>query len=255
MGSKMNTTQFKNFSNLHNTTTPLILNNIWDAASALIVQNSGANAIATSSASMAWSLGYSDGQSVPIDVMLDSVARIMRVTNIPLSVDIENGFSDLPNEVGNIVLSLKKLGVIGINIEDGNGHSNILTQKIDAIRHLVGSSFFINARTDIFLQNLAEGKEALELTIKRLNEYKAAGANCGFIPGVNDSQLVSEISYRVGMPINIMVNDLDSSILEFKNSEVSRFSVGPNSFLVAYNSLCNNKWVLDYNNMNDSLSI
>lgn len=139
----MNKTQFETFSKLHNTTTPLLLNNVWDAAGALIVQNSGAKAIATSSASMAWSLGYSDGQSLPIDVMLDSVARIIRVANIPLSVDIENGFSDLPDEVGNIVSRLNKMGVVGINIEDGTGHSNLLIQKIAAIRSLVGSSFLL----------------------------------------------------------------------------------------------------------------
>lgn len=95
----------------------------------------------------------------------------------------------------------------------------------------------------------------MELTISRLNAYKATGANCGFIPGLKNSQLVNEISDRVDMPINIMVNDLHNSILEFKSSNVSRFSVGPNSFLAAYNSLCNNKWVLDYNSMNEALPI
>lgn len=251
----MNTAKTTHFFSLHNANSPLLLNNIWDAASALLVQRSGAPALATSSASMAWSLGYADGQALPVSEMVDAITRIIRVTNIPLTVDIESGFSDSPEDVASFVSLLKDVGVVGINIEDGCGPAMLLEQKITAIRQIIGASFFINARTDIYLQDLARGEAAFELTLERLNSYKESGANGGFVPGITDISVIKKIVDKVDMPINIMVDDLTNQIATFKDTRVARLSVGPNSFLAAYNALIEKPEVLDYTGMNECFTL
>src|SRR5215469_14415009 len=107
------------FRQLHDNSSPLLLPNVWDAGSARLVEAQGAQAIATTSAGFAWALGYPDGRVLPFDEVVGSVRRIVRVLNVPLSVDIENGYSDDPQAVASNVMRLVELGIAGINIEDG----------------------------------------------------------------------------------------------------------------------------------------
>lgn len=247
-------TNFNRFKLLHDTTQPLLLNNIWDAASAALVQASGANALATSSASLAWSIGYADGSYLPIDELLNAIERIQKIATIPLSVDIEDGYSSDPIEVANLVKSLSSLGVVGINIEDGSGSVELLTEKIKIIRESVGNELFINARTDVYLRGLAEGEFAFNMVIERLNTYQKAGANGGFIPGVSDSAIIERLSDSLTLPINIMVSNLESDIPKFEHSKIARFSVGPTSFVNAYKHLVKSNSGLDYNRINSLFS-
>lgn len=244
-------TIFDRFKLLHDTKQPLLLNNIWDAASAALVQANGAAALATSSASLAWALGYADGSHLPNDELLNAIERIQKIATIPLSVDIEDGYSSNPIEVANLVKSIASLGVVGINIEDGAGPAELLTVKIKAIRESVGNELFINARTDVYLRAIAEGEVAFNMAIERLNTYQNAGANGGFIPGLSNTVIVKRLSNSTSLPINIMVNDLEVDVPRFEHSKIARFSVGPSSFVDAYRQLVKPNPELDYNRINN----
>lgn len=229
------------FKALHQQSEPLILTNVWDAASAAIIQASGARAIATSSAALAWSLGYPDGQALPKATLLDVVNNILRLSRVPVTIDIESGYSQDPDEVAAFVAQLAKLGVAGINIEDGSASVAEMVAKIKAIRahHPRCQGLFINARTDVYLLGLASGEAAVVMTIDRLTQYQAAGADGGFIPGANQVETAKRLSAAVDMPLNFMLLNEQMDIGELFAAGVQRFSTGPASFLQAYSTLLN----------------
>ncbi len=244
------------FKNLHNASTPLLLNNVWDAASAAIVQSNGAKAIATSSASMAWSLGYADGFQLPTDELLSAIKRIQRVISLPLTVDIENGYSDNMDQVAELVYRLVEAGIVGINIEDGISSPLLLTEKIHNIRAKVGDTLFINVRTDVYLQNLVADEIKLSTVMERLTLYANAGANSGFIPGLTDTADVQTLLNTLTMPINLMINGDQKDIQLFSKMGVSRLSLAFKPFIDAYStltaftSLSNKPKTLEYSSLN-----
>ncbi len=246
----MNNVNFEQFKQLHHQSTPLILNNVWDTGSACIVQEHGANALATSSASLAWSLGYADGSQLPLNELLMAIERIQNVAKVPLSVDIESGYSDSPQKVADLCKALVEIGVAGINIEDGSQAPDLLIAKIDAIATCTKGALFINARTDVFLRSLTVERAALNMTIERLIKYLRCGAHGGFVPGLNNATMVSEIVSSVNMPINLMVENLQTALAYFSDINVARFSIGPNSYLSAYQHLLPKGSTLSYDKMN-----
>jgi 2-methylisocitrate lyase-like PEP mutase family enzyme len=227
------------FTELHSSTAPLVLTNIWDAASALLAQANGQKALATSSAAIAWANGYPDGDALPMDTLLHAMKNIMRVAKLPVSVDIESGYSQCPEKVAQLAGELAKLGVVGINIEDGAQAPEKLIEKIAAIRATaLGKTLFINARTDVYLRGLAMNEMAMEMTASRLISYQAAGANCGFIPGNCSELLAKYLAKRVHMPLNFMMTHADAALIKTLHSAgISRFTTGPLSFLNAYSTL------------------
>jgi len=234
----MSENKFSEFKNLHQQEIPLILVNIWDAGSALVVQSNGALALATSSASLAWSNGYSDGGGLPLDILMNSVSSILRVSNVPVSIDIENGYSDSPEEVAKLVKSLVDNGVSGINIEDGDTPPELLINKIMAIRELCGEdSVFINARTDVYLRRLASRENRIEESKNRLEKYVSSGANGVFVPGVTSLEDISVLCSSIPVPLNIMVPSDVSNFEEFVNAGVARISLGPATFIDSYSQL------------------
>lgn len=230
-----NNTHYSDFKALHLQPEPLVLINIWDAASARISQRAGAKALAAGSASLAWSLGYPDGNALPTTELLKAIARIQRVVNIPLSVDIEGGYSDNIHEVVALTQALSQLGVVGINIEDGSTSPKELSRKINAIKTAC-PQLFINARTDVYLAQLTEPQHRVQEVTKRLQSYQQAGADCGFIPAFTDVTTAQTISKNLNLPINLMAKDTDT-ITEFVKAGIARISVGPGSFLTAYQTL------------------
>lgn len=225
----MNHSDKKNsFRHLHCKTLPLVLTNIWDAASAKIVETSGAKALATSSASLARSLGYSDGYQLPEADLIDAIKRIQRVIELPLSADIENGFSGNAKDVVTFVVQLVDLGVVGINIEDGTAAPELLAEKIAAIK-AKHKDLFINARCDVLLAGLTPEAQKTEETLKRLRLYKSAGANGVFIQGLTDTTVAKQIQHELSLPANLMAED-DAQINEFTHAGIERISIGPGSF-------------------------
>lgn len=195
------------FRRLHNNTIPLRLPNVWDAGSARLFESLGAEAIATSSAGLSWALGYCDGRILPIDELVASAARIARVLTVPLSVDIENGYSDDPGVVADLVKRLIDLGVAGINIEDGPDQPAVLAAKIEAIRSAVsktGTDIFVNARSDVFLANLVDKSRLVEESVARGKLYCRAGADGLFLPGIMQPADIGAVATTVTLPLNAM---------------------------------------------------
>lgn len=200
-------THIETFRRLHSNAMPLRLANAWDAGSARLFENQGASAIATTSAGVAWALGYRDGRRVPIDEVVAAAARIARVLTVPVSIDIENGYSDDPKKVADNVKRLAALGVAGINIEDGSDSPSLLASKIEAIRNAlskVGADLFVNARCDTFLAGLVEKSTLVEESIARGKTYAQAGADGLFLPGIVQAQHISAVVGGVSLPLNVM---------------------------------------------------
>jgi 2-methylisocitrate lyase-like PEP mutase family enzyme len=150
----------QHFRTLHQGPGLLLLPNAWDAVSARLIESLGAKAIATTSAGLAWSNGYPDGNALPEDQLVAAIRQIARVLRVPLTVDIEAGYSDDPDVVAGLVARILDIGVVGINIEDGAGSTDLLCKKIAAIRDQCahsGCDLFINTRTDVYLRGIASG--------------------------------------------------------------------------------------------------
>src|SRR3954465_1238904 len=149
---------FETFAALHVPGDPVILYNIWDVGSALAVVAAGAKALATGSHPVADANGWPDGQHVPIEFALANAKRIVDAVDVPLTVDFEGAYSDDPEQGGANVARLKATGAVGCNFEDqvigGEGPHplELQVERIAAIRGAVGSEFYINARTDLFLK-------------------------------------------------------------------------------------------------------
>jgi 2-methylisocitrate lyase-like PEP mutase family enzyme len=196
----------RTFRLLHNKSHPLILPNAWDAGSARLFEDMGAAAIATTSAGVCWSLGYPDGNVLPTCLLADLATNIIRVIRVPLSIDIEGGYSDSPYEVGENIKPLLDAGVIGINIEDGEDSPDLLEAKIESVRRTSSDldiDLFINARTDVYLRSLVPERDRVGEAINRAARYLTAGADCFFVPGLVDPKAIEEIASEIEMPLNV----------------------------------------------------
>jgi 2-methylisocitrate lyase-like PEP mutase family enzyme len=225
------------FRSLHAKGNILILVNAWDAGSARLLEDAGAPAIATSSAAVAWSHGYADGETLPVDVLLRTVAEIIRAVKIPVSVDSEEGFSSDPTKVADYVIKLTELGAVGINIEDGRSAPELLEAKIAAIKSAVakkGADIFVNARTDVYLKKLTAPEAALDETLARGARYKKAGADSFFVPGQPDIAGLRTVVGKIDLPINALTMPGLPSVAELKTAGVRRLSAGAGIGRAAY---------------------
>jgi len=203
------------FHQLHAAAEPLVLPNAWDVASARVIEQAGAPAIATSSAAMAWSLGYPDGEQMSLEDLLSACRRIADAVSVPLTVDIERGYGRDAEATGGLVGALLQLGVVGINIEDGKdpntgqlADARLLAERIACIRAVAdhhGVPLFINARTDTYLTAELAGEARFEETRQRALRYIEAGANGLFVPGLADAQEISRLAELLPVPLNIYV--------------------------------------------------
>jgi 2-methylisocitrate lyase-like PEP mutase family enzyme len=218
-----------NFRRLHDNTTPLRLPNAWDAGSARLFESLGATAIATTSAGVAWTLGFQDGRRLPVNEAIAAASRIARILTIPLSVDVENGYSDDPQVVVTNVMRLVDLGVAGINIEDGPDEATLLASKIEAIRNALskaGVDLFVNARSDVFLAGLVETPKRVEESIQRGKLYARAGADGLFLPGIKQAEQIEAVVGDVPLPLNVMAWPDLADATELGKLGVRRLSAG-----------------------------
>lgn len=215
----------------------LVLPNAWDVASARLVEAAGAEAIATSSAALAWSLGYQDGEHLPIDALVTATAAIARVVSVPLTVDFERGYSEDPALVAAAVLRLVDAGAVGVNLEDGSGPPELLARKIRAVREAAaarGVDVFVNARTDVYLYELVPAAEAVAETIRRARIYSEAGCDGIFVPKVAAASDIEAIVGAIRLPLNVMAVPGLAPIAELRAEGVRRLSVGVGLAGVAY---------------------
>ncbi len=224
------------FRNLHQNGNILLLTNIWDPISALLVEHSGAQALATASAAIANSLGYRDGETLSKKQMLDTIERIAAVSELPLSVDIEKGYGERLADLEDTISRLLDLGVCGINIEDSlveGGELRAVNEQAKRIQHVRTVSerrsipLFINARTDCFLQPGISSEEALEETLKRAEVFSAAGCHGIFVVGVYDMPTIKLLKKEISLPLNVLLHPEHSRLEELQQAGVNRVSVGP----------------------------
>jgi len=224
------------FRKLHHGPRMLLLPNAWDVASARILEECGHPAIATSSAAVAYSLGYADGQRISRGEMLEVAGRIAGAANIPVTADLEAGYGTTAKDMADTVKSAIAEGIIGMNLEDvtGDDESSLVdlplqVEKIRAIREAASSAgvpFVLNARTDIYLMSIGPEATRFERTVERLRAYREAGADCLFAPGVYDLETIQKLVQAVKAPLNILANPACPPIPEMEKAGVARMSAG-----------------------------
>ncbi|HEV2615099.1 MAG TPA: isocitrate lyase/phosphoenolpyruvate mutase family protein, partial [Candidatus Acidoferrales bacterium] len=199
---------------LHHGSHILVLPNVWDVASARIFEDAGFPAIATTSSGIANSLGYPDGQVITRDEMLEVVARIVRAVSVPVTADMEAGYGNSPEDMAATARGVVEAGAVGLNLEDaiGEGSGELFEVKIqqEKIRAMIqiakkmGVELVLNARTDIYLEEIGEPSTRAARTIERLNAYREAGAASLFAPGVKDAATIEQLTRGVLGPLNIL---------------------------------------------------
>jgi 2-methylisocitrate lyase-like PEP mutase family enzyme len=218
------------FRDLHAPGRLLILPNAWDAASARLIEECGAEAIATTSSGVAWAQGYPDGNAMPPRVAVAALAAIARVIDVPLTADVEGGYASDPRAVGELVAQVIDAGVVGINLEDGADAPDVLCAKIEAAKGAAvraGADLFVNARTDVFLRGLAPAERAVEATIERARRYRAAGCDGIFVPALVAPVAARAIVAAVDpLPVNVMAMPGLPGPAELRTIGVRRLSAG-----------------------------
>ncbi|MFZ6008951.1 MAG: isocitrate lyase/PEP mutase family protein [Bacteroidota bacterium] len=222
------------FQELHLQSAPLLLGNVWNVQSARTLEKLKFKAVGTSSAAVAETLGYKDGEQMPFEEYFMIIRRIREAVSIPLSVDLEAGYGKTTNEIVGNIKRLHALGVAGINIEDSvvrNGVREIViasdfAKKLEAITSQLKAQdikLFINVRCDAFLLGLPNArKEAIE----RMAAYEKAEIHGFFLPCITDVEDIKAVVKSTGLPVNVMCMPglPDFDVLQSLN--VKRISMG-----------------------------
>jgi 2-methylisocitrate lyase-like PEP mutase family enzyme len=224
------------FRKLHLGPRTLLLPNAWDVASARILEEAGFEAIATSSAGVAFSLGYPDGQRISRPEMLAVVARIARAVKVPVAADLEAGYGDRPEDAARTATGMIAAGAIGMNLEDSRDDAPqplidllLAVEKIRAVREAAraeGVPIVLNARTDVYLAEVGLPERRYDETVRRLAAYRDAGADCLFAPGVRDKSTIERLVRDLNAPLNILAGPGFPSVPELQKLGVARVSLG-----------------------------
>ena len=224
------------FLALHHAATPLILPNAWDVISARLVEDAGFPAIATTSAGVAWSLGYADGEDITRDEMLAAVARIAKAVRVPVSADLEAAYGPSPDDAAATARGAIKAGAVGFNFEDSTADSNkplldipLQVARIRAARAAadeLGVHLVINARTDVYLAEIGAPHTRFDETVRRLTAYRDAGGDCLFAPGVADPDIIARLVNALNAPLNVLATPASPPVAELAKLGVARISLG-----------------------------
>lgn len=224
------------FRQMHRGPKALLLPNVWDVASARIIEQAKFGAIATTSAGIAFSLGYPDGQKISREEMLARVSRIARAVELPVTADVEAGYGNTAEDAAQTARRVIEAGGVGINLEDGTGNPQaplveleLQLEKIRAVREAAlqaGVLLVVNARTDVYLDQVGPPEQRYSETIHRVRAYRDAGADCVFVPGLRDPQIISQLVQDVQCPVNILAGPGSPSVQELEELGVARVSLG-----------------------------
>ena len=222
---------------LHDRKKVLLLPNVWDVASARVVEEAGFPALATSSAGIAAVLGYADGERIGRDEMLEMVARITRAVRVPVTADLEAGYGD----AGETVTAALGAGAVGMNLEDGTsggGLAPLQTQvaRVRAARaaaERAGVPFVINARVDTFFAPADDEPSRFADTIARARAYLEAGADCIFVPGVRDAETIGRLVKQIPGPLNVLAGPGTPPVAALAALGVARVSAGSGTMRAA----------------------
>lgn len=198
------------FRKMHDRSGVLLLPNAWDAGSARLFASRGFAAIATTSGGVAWSLGYADGEQAPLDEVLAAIARIARVTALPVTADIEAGYGETAAAVGETVRAVIEAGAVGINLEDSlhGGLRDVAgaAARIAAARAAgadAGVPIVINARVDAWIRPAKDDAARFADAVNRARAYLAAGADCVYPIGLGDIAVLEAFVRELDAPVNV----------------------------------------------------
>jgi 2-methylisocitrate lyase-like PEP mutase family enzyme len=231
---------------LHRGEGVLVLPNAWDALSARVFEDCGFPAVATTSAGIAYALGYPDGERLTRDEMAEATSRITPVVGVPVSADVEAGYGSSPEAAAETARAVIEAGAVGLNLEDtadpippgpntatrDNFPLADLDSQLEKIRAVVeagcgaGVPLVVNARTDLYWRSLGEPEWRFGETVRRTNAFLEAGADCVFVPGVKDAETISALARDIVGPLNVLAGPGAPPTSELAGLGVRRVSVG-----------------------------
>jgi 2-methylisocitrate lyase-like PEP mutase family enzyme len=224
------------FRGMHRGPKILLLPNAWDVVSARIVEDAGFGAIATTSAGIAFTLGYPDGEKISRAEMMARVGRIARAVKVPVTADVEAGYGPRPEDAARTAREVIEAGAVGMNLEDGTEDTAqpllelpLQLEKIRAVREAAlktGVLLVLNARTDVYLAKVGDPEKRYHEALRRLVAYRDAGADCVFLPGVTDAQTIERIVRDVKCPLNILAGPGAPTVPELQKLGVARVTLG-----------------------------
>jgi len=238
------------FHQLHQSGELLILPNIWDPLGALLLASLDYKAVATASASIAYSNGYFDGERIPFSSVLTICRNIVTSVNLPVTADIEAGYADDDELLRENINQLLDTGIVGINIEDTDLRTHRLhtvevqCKKISLIRQLADERdilLFINARTDVYIHSeiFATPEARLKESLYRGVAYQQAGAS-GFYPILmNQPRDIEQVVKQVQLPLNVITIPGIPGLQALQDMGVARLSLGPSFLKIAVRAMKN----------------
>jgi 2-methylisocitrate lyase-like PEP mutase family enzyme len=205
-------------------------------ASARVFEDAGFGAIATTSAGVAFSLGYPDGQKITREEMLARIGRIAKAVKVPVTADAEAGYGNRPEDAGRTAVGVIEAGAVGMNLEDATDDPDhplvdlgLQVERIRAVKAAAlntGVLLVLNARTDVYLAQVGAAESRYAETMRRLISYRDAGADCAFVPGLSDVETIGRLVRDVKCPVNILVGPGSPSVPALEKLGVARVSVG-----------------------------
>jgi 2-methylisocitrate lyase-like PEP mutase family enzyme len=227
---------------LHYGSRAVIFANVWDVPSARVVEDLGYPALATTSAGIANSLGYPDGEHITSDEMLLVVARIVHAVAVPVTADMEAGYASSSKEMYDTACALIRSGAVGLNLEDSKkGETELLdvqlhVEKMQALREAsskLGVPLVINSRTDAYWWKGAKPETRMPETVRRANAYRQAGADCIFVPGLRDLEEIKTFLRESPGPLNVLGGPGVPPIAQLEAVGVRRVSIGSGGYRTA----------------------
>lgn len=225
------------FRALHHADRILVLPNIWDPGGARVLEHLGYPAVATASASVAYSLGYDDGQQITLDAMLDVVGRVAASVNVPVTADMEWGYAEQPQDVAANMRRVLRAGAVGINLEDSIREGEVMFEvdfqcaRIRAVREMArqeGVPLVINTRTDVYWPRVpgTEG-EKFDQAVLRAKAYLQAGADCFYPITLGDLETLKRLQEAIRAPMNVLAPTCRATLQELEDAGIARLSLGP----------------------------
>ncbi|HVI45764.1 MAG TPA: isocitrate lyase/phosphoenolpyruvate mutase family protein [Chitinophaga sp.] len=224
---------YEKFRSLHHQPELLLLGNAWNVSSAKVLEAAGIKAIGTSSSAIADTMGYEDGENIPFEELFQIISRIVKNVQVPVSADIETGYSSTLEGILAHIDQLISIGIAGINLEDSTASrdrqlvpATVFAEKIAAIRKYLAAGnkqLFINARTDAFL---LKDPASLEESISRARLYEEAGADGLFVPFIEQEEDIRQIVAATKLPVNVMARPQLPSLDRLNAIGVKRVSMG-----------------------------